>query len=115
MAEPTVAAVSAGAGEPERAGDERVEVVDEHELRRLCEALDDHARSYLRWLSDMCNSVDEGAVVHDLRSAIATILTAGTLFDRCEPDEQGTLAAMLGRAARQLVHTVDRANELQPA
>jgi hypothetical protein len=81
------------------------------EIDRLCEALDDHARSYLRWLGDTVGPVSSDPVVHELRGAIATLLTVSTLFDRCELAERATLAAMLGRAARRLVAAINEAGD----
>ena len=84
------------------------ERLDDTEFDRMSQALDDHARAYLEWMSDL-----HGPIVHDIRGILTTVITANTMLRNADDvDVCDRLAAMLRRAASNLVATVDAAGRV---
>ena len=84
------------------------------ELQRLHTALADHAASYVDWLGGVTGPGTEH--VHELRSVVSTIVTVNDLlWQSADPAVCRRLAEMLGRAAHNLVVTVDEAGRASVA
>jgi len=79
--------------------------LDEREVSRLGEALEDHALSYLEWISDL-----RGPEIHEVRDIVTAIRRANTTMrQRGDAIVRRQCAGLLGRAASQLVDRINRA------
>ena len=79
--------------------------LDSRELSRLAEALDDHARGFLDWISTL-----PGPDVQDIRAVLSTMLTANRLLAQTtDRPTRAHLAGMLARSVTALVTAVNRA------